>query len=475
MKRIFSLILALGAALAAFGLTVGANSAQTYWSGVSSSGVVVLDGACPLEVKNETLTLDISEFPSNYYSDADEYLAYTGSVTAEYAFYNPTELTVTARLVFPFGKQPDYAVLYDENDYTRVAYADTEKYGIEVNGEAIEKHIRHTLSYDTQLELSHDLPRLNDGYISDSFYYPEMTVTRYTYAVGGIDKEKYGAANVAFDWYGGNGATRLCFPEQSGMHRQKNGDVRLSTWADNGDVFSVYVIGQPPAEAFDMRCYKNGGVKKEIDGTVTLIATEVTTLEELALENRSESSGVSESDWYNAVIDCFNYNEADGVVPLYSAKTLISSLMRWYEYEITLAPRESVVNTVTAPIYPEIDMSFTPSTYTYTYFLSPASMWASFGDLEINVNTPFYMTENSLDGFVRTDSGYTLRLDGLPDGELVLTLCTSDTPVKRESKPSHSSKLRSLGFYAVIATVVLLAVAAAAVAVTAVKKKGSAK
>lgn len=138
MKRIFSLILAAGVAISACSLTVGANSAQTRWRGVSSSGAVMLDGACPIEVKGETLTFDISEFPSNYYSDAREYLAYTGKVTAEYTFYNPTELTVTARLVFPFGKQPDYASVYDEN-HTRVADADTEKYGIEVNGEAIEK------------------------------------------------------------------------------------------------------------------------------------------------------------------------------------------------------------------------------------------------------------------------------------------------------------------------------------------------
>lgn len=193
------------------------------------------------------------------------------------------------------------------------------------------------------------------------------------------------------------------------------------------------------------------------------------------LDNWSESLGVSESDWYNAVIAVFNHNEADGVVPWYGAETLISSLMRWYEYEITLAPRESIVNTVTAPIYPEIDMSFTPSIFTYTYFLSPASTWASFGDLEINVNTPFYMTETSLDGFVRTDKGYALKLDGLPDGELVFTLSTSEAPVKRESKPSHSLIWRNLGVYAVVGAALLLTVAAAAVAVIAVKKKGSGK
>jgi len=43
----------------------------------------------------------VQEFPRNYYSTAEEFLAYTGHVTAEYTFYNPADYTVTATLVFP--------------------------------------------------------------------------------------------------------------------------------------------------------------------------------------------------------------------------------------------------------------------------------------------------------------------------------------------------------------------------------------
>ena len=109
-------------------ITVSANSAQTHWRGVDSTGAMVVGENCPIEVKKEVLTFDISEFPANYYREKEDYLAYTGKVTAEYTFYNPTDLTVTATLAFPFGKQPDYASIYDEESQSYVTNVDTEKY-----------------------------------------------------------------------------------------------------------------------------------------------------------------------------------------------------------------------------------------------------------------------------------------------------------------------------------------------------------
>ena len=448
MKKIVVTILAVLMLATVLVVHVSANSAQTYWRGVDSTGAVVVDGNCPIEVTKEVLTFDISEFPTNYYREMEEYLAYTGKVTAEYTFYNPTDLTVTATLAFPFGTQPDYANIYDDESQSYITNVDTEKYDITVNGESIEKKIRYTLKSNMQFELSKDLPKLNDSYISDVFYSPTMMVTKYTYIVGGenkegwIDKETYNAANVAFDWDGGDGKSKIYFPEQSGFHTQKDGDGRFGMWADNGDIFSVYVIGQPLSTPLVMKCYQDGGVedKEEIDGIVSLTNTETMTLEELALENWKEETGVSKVDWYNAVVAAFNegskgnptynyiYPDSNGLNM--SAERFINSLMRWYQYEITIEPKSSITNTVTAPIYPEINGRYEPSIYTYTYLLSPASTWASFGELEVVINTPFYITENSLEGFTKTDTGYTLKRNGLPEGELEFVLCSSENPIR---------------------------------------------
>ena len=449
MKRTFATILVVLLLASTFVVPAYANSAQTHWRGVDSTGAVIMGENCPIEVTKEVLTFDIAEFPDNYYREMEEYLAYTGKVTAEYTFYNPTDLTVTVTLAFPFGTQPDYASLFDDETQAYLPFADTEKYDITINGEAIDKEIRYTLKpHGAQFKLSEDLPRLSDTYIADAFYSPTMTVTKYTYIVGGenkeglIDKETYNAANVAFDWDGGDGKSKIYFPEQSGFHTQKDGDGRFGMWADNGDVFSVYVIGQPLSTPLEMKCYQDGGVedKEEIDGIVSLTNTETMTLEDLALENWNEETGVSKVDWYNAVVAAFNeggkgnpqynyiYPDSNGLNM--SAERFVRSLMRWYQYEITIEPKSSITNTVTAPIYPEINGSYNPAIYTYTYLLSPASTWASFGELEIIINTPFYITENSLDGFTKTEMGYTLKRNGLPEGELEFVLCSSENPIR---------------------------------------------
>ncbi len=440
---------------------------------MDSTGAMVVGENCPIEVTKEILTFDIAEFPASYYHEKEEYLAYSGKVTAEYTFYNPTDLTVTATLAFPFGKQPDYASIYDDETQSYITNVDTEKYDVKVNGEAIEKNIRYTLKSDMQFDLSEDLPKLKDSYVSDAFYSPTMTVTKYTYIVGGADKEgqidedEYHAATAAFDWDGGDGQTKIYFPDQDGFHLQKDGDARFGCWAKNGNVITVYAIGQPFSTPLEWKCYKNGGVedKEVIDGIVSLINTETMTFEDLALENWNESTGVSKVDWYNAVVDAFSYGAKDNpkynyvstnVVSSLSTEIFMGGLMRWYEYEITVAPKTSIINTVTAPLYPEIDANYDPDIFSYTYLLSPASTWASFGELEVVINTPYFITENSLEGFTKTESGYSMKRNGLPNGELEFTLCSSENPTKPVRTLTDYIPIEMIISFSIIGGVVVL-------------------
>ena len=62
---------------------IHANSAQRHWSGTDSTGALVKDKNCPLVVDKELLTFDVQGFPKNYYNSIEEFLAYTGKVTAE--------------------------------------------------------------------------------------------------------------------------------------------------------------------------------------------------------------------------------------------------------------------------------------------------------------------------------------------------------------------------------------------------------
>jgi len=77
---------------------VSANSVQSWWSGTDSTGAIITSENCPLIVEKEVLTFDINELPQGHYFTMDEFLSYTGKVTAQYSFYNPAEYKVDATI-----------------------------------------------------------------------------------------------------------------------------------------------------------------------------------------------------------------------------------------------------------------------------------------------------------------------------------------------------------------------------------------
>ena len=441
LSALFSTTLLLGAlAVPAF-----ANSAQTWWEGVDATGAIVSGVDCPIIVEKEVLTFDAQEFPGHHYGteDLDALLAYGGSVTAEYTFYNPADYTVTATLLFPFGALPDYI-----SSFLPLS-ADTEQYDIAVDGSPIQKTLRHTLSSRfTQFSLEEDLALLHDGFVEDDFYSLDLPVTKYTFTAGDIDTEAYKAANAAFD-VEPSPNRKVYFVEESGGQSFSGGTYRISAWVKNGDEYTVYIIGEDYETFPEWTFYENGGTDDgtEIDGTMTLTARETMTLKDLAMTCWSPDSGVSESDWYNAVIARMNQvgeHYGGGTVLADMTLNVSDSLMRWYQYEITLEPGQRIVNTVTAPVYPDVNGRYEPAVYTYGYLLSPAKTWAEFGELEIIINTSSFLTESNIEGFSKTGTGYSLTLPGLPDSELEFTLCASETP-KMEPSSLSSSELLLLG------------------------------
>jgi len=440
MKRFIAAFLVLLLLFGGSPMPVSANSAQTYWAGVDSTGVIITDGESPIVVEHELLTFDLQEFPSNYYRSEEEFLAYTGKVTAQYTFYNPSALTVTAKLLFPFGREVWYGV--SDN-------ADALKYDIFINGEAIEKKIRHTLSDNAQFTLEQDLALISDGFAKDPFYAPELTVTAYKFSVSGIDTTTYKSATVAFDVPKGLGNYRFYLPEHRGSQRQDDGDMRVIGSAKES--FYIYVFGEPPALMPEFKFYQNGAARdnERISGTASLVSSQSMTFKEFVLDSWSEETGVSETDWYNATVADLHRGHRNTEYPVVfrNSYRLQDNLMRWYEYEITIEPGGRIVNTVTAPIYPSIDLDYNPAVYGYKYLLSPAKTWKSFGTLEVVVNTPYYITESSLEGFEKTDTGYKLTLPGLPDSELTFTLSTSENPEAPRNNPF-------VGFFYIIAMII---------------------
>lgn len=463
-KKVSALLLGAAVLSSVMTETVSANSAQTSWQGIYGTGAIAAEKNSPLIVEEELLTFDISEFPQEHYEKETDYLAYSGMVTARYTFFNPADYTVKAKLLFPFGTPPTYAFqAFDEEGKIRLRADDTSKFEIKVEGQKIERTLRHTFfdSYG-QFELGRDIALLHDGFARDEFYSPNLPVTRYTYIVSDIDKEKYPAANLALDVPRFDGTRKVLLAEQSGAKLQEGGGGRISAWADNGVPVTLYTIGAPFSQEPKWKFYRDGGTKdgEEIEGTMTLTETTKLTFKDLAFMAYNPKNTVSESDWYNAILTAFKRDDLGnaGFIVLKERSgqgfDISDSLMRWYEYEISLEPGKRLINTVQAPLYPSIDMTYEPAIYGYTYLTSPARTWASLKRLEIVVNTPYFMKESNPPGFTKSELGYSLTLNEIPEGELSFTLSSVESPQnKRGSYPSKQN-----GLSALIATEILLGV-----------------
>ena len=420
MKKLLSLT--LSTLLVLTPMTAFANSAQTQFQGVSPTGTMITGEQSPILVEKETLTFELQEFPLEYYAEEAEYLAYTGKVTAEYTFHNPADYDVTAKLAFPFGQAPDYGYAF--------AAVDAEKYDVLLDGAPIERTVRHTLFYrGEEFALEKDLPNLIDGYMEDAFWKFDLPVTKYTWEISGIDEE-FDAARLGFWWDGDPAERKLMLMNQSGGNHSED-KIAVTRWVENGDKIVLYVFGKPLEENLEWFS-ENGSEDTPFVYTLTFLGEETGTYEDYVFAEWEDTSTVLRHDWYNAMTQCLKKSEWDfGILGSFefNGNLRADDLLRWYEYEISIPAGGTVVNMVTAPMYPDANVRYEPPIYTYNYLLSPAKTWADFGNLDIIVNTPYYMTESGGDfSFEKTETGYQTSLDGLPEGELTFTLSADAEP-----------------------------------------------
>lgn len=414
-------------------VTVSANSAQPYWEGVSASGEVFVGEDCPLTVRHERLVLDLQEFPSLGYSSTEELLAYSGKVTAEYTFYNPADYTVKAKMVFPFGGYPSYGARDG-------SVSDTDKYDVMVNGAAVEKKLRHTWLQNGEFDIEEELLKFEDDYASHEFFAPDLSVYTYEYTVSDLTNEDSTGRtenNLCLTFNVDKTKSRLYFGNSYDI--DEYGDT-LKALTTNTKKNCFYVIGEPLSvmPTYEIFAYSlPPDVEKfDLGGEVSFERKEQLTFKEFLMKFCEEPPyGLLDVDWYNMVMRSVFWD----LQSVYVRENVFSvgKLMRWYEYEMSVAPNATVVNAVTAPIYPAIDNLDGYNrrlAYDYTYLLSPAKTWADFGTLDIIVNTPYTMTKSNLDGFVKTDGGYTLSLDGLPNSELEFTLRDPENMKKDNEK-----------------------------------------
>lgn len=449
------LLLPISAAALLFGRTkkTSANSAPPYWYGSDTAGAILAGDDCPIEVKHETLTLSVPKL-----SHLDGY----GTVTAEYEFFNPTEEDITATLVFPMGTAPDYVATEE--------FTDSEQYSITADGEPVEAALRYTRNpFWTDRRTFNIEEGIRELYPEeDPFYKDDLPV--YVHTVEAT--VPYRSENNRMDWvnlaiyFEGSAKNTRVFSTDGCNFFTDDGRGKLLTSYSNQEgathVFTFYAVGEDITIS-SKKVFRYNGNEKTEDKEARFFEKPIppTTFSSL-VESLCRLSGGQNfiKDWRNAFISLLEENKIAGtcMCPLDFYALDGSNFLCWYEYSLTVPAGETVVNAVTAPLFPDVDQSSSQSLYEYVYLLSPASKWAKFEGIDITIETPFYLSDGTLH-FDKTENGYAFSRDSLPMGELRFTLTESERvyPVYRYPGGDDNDSL--------ITAIVLLCIAAAVIAV----------
>lgn len=384
-----------------------ANSVQRYFEGIDSSGAIVTMENCPVVVDKEDLDFYIYyQGKSNSQGQYEQF----GSVCATYTFRNPSENTINMDVVFPYGYK-------DENK------SDKDDCSVSVDGAQIAWRTRYTHIDYYSFDIERDLSSLSDDFVQDSFFATTQKVYKYTYSVSGTAQ----GLDLTFE-YDRNWARKVVCD----FHSQREGgkqQIVMSTAGKPQLVF--YVVG----EDLDIAACDVTVIGGQKGGHLSLVSRQEQTFgDELAYINRPTGSDVLDIDWYNALANTFNslhdrtvINPLEFVISRYPE----FSLFRWCQYTLSIAPGQTIVNSVTVPLFPARNERYIPAVYEFIYYLSPATTWAGFKDLTVNIHTDGYLLNYAKKGFAKTDGGYTYHSDTLPEGELTFKICSEETQKSR--------------------------------------------
>ncbi len=434
-----------------------ANSAQRYFEGIDSTGALVDMENCPIVVDKEDL-----DFYIEYTDDApsrDElyYAARFGYVTATYTFRNPSENTINMDVVFPYGYAPKGDDIVEK------------ECSVKVDGEDIAWKKRYTLKEYYRFNAVEDMQLIKDGFDQDEYFYTDKKVYKYVYSVN----DDVNGRKLEFQF---NTSDRKIVTD----YYSYSGSSTCTLYVDTvgKQELTFYVIG----EDLDLAASEETVINEQKGGHLTLVSrTEQTFGDELAFINRPKDSDISDVDWYNALSSKFDYvRNVTAFSPQYLTVLGMDGynggyeLFRWCQYTLSIAPGQSVVNAVTVPLFPSVDEYYDPDVYEFTYYLSPATTWAGFKDLTVNIHTNGYVLKYQDKGFEKVDGKYTYHSDTLPSGELTFKVCKEEKPTTQYGSVISSVitvLAKAIGFGVLLPVSIILIVIVIIVIVKAVKRK----
>lgn len=403
----------------------GYGSYAYFADGVSVDGLVI-GGETENVILQDlqiALNLNVSPLENDRISD--------NTAVLDYTFHNPTEEAITLILTLPAGQNPRYAGSYEYE--TGKKWFDTNRhlYTASANGQPLDLALRLTGS---------DTPPQPDGEWSIGEFHNGSPVTKFTYEVQALESGENGYISI---WGPGINSTIVLLEDQWGG-AMINGNTLRTHDVSVGDIIALYVFGD--AADFNPAWHFYADFKQEhtISGDVVLVSTQQMTFLEYAAQRWNADSGISQSDWACTLASHLNRSTyIDGMASLDYTSYLIN---RWFQYELTLDPGKTVVNTVTMPLYPDVLLT-TGSKEAFTCHIDLLSlrMAQPLTGPVVSLNTPYELTESAAE-YTETENGYTLDLTEHYKVSLELKLedPQEEAPLPKEPAPQPKGQVHWL-------------------------------
>lgn len=382
----------------------GGEAEVYHGDGVSVEGLVITGDTESVDVQDLRITLDVTHSP------LDWVLPHQNTVSMEYTFHNPTDEPITLTLTLPCGQDPHYASSIEHETGTTLFDANRHLYTVSADNTPIDCRLRVTGS---------SLPPKEDGAWENGIFADDTPITRLTYRVAELTESE--GAYTVFSWLPNSSGGLIL--DDSLLNLTRKGSLCLvSASVQEGQVLTVYLAGELPESLPEWEFYLDRDCENSTVGTMELVNTENLTFFDFADQYYTDSLDISRSDWACWLAAEMLYYEFDSNV-LHFRNDLSYEYIayRWLEYELTLEPGETVVNTVTMPAYPDVNLSNGNQWFCCTLDILSMRIYQPQNGPVITVNTPYPMTESS-EEFTETENGYTLDMTGVYKVRLELTL-----------------------------------------------------
>ena len=108
-----------------------------------------------------------------------------------------------------------------------------------------------------------------------------------------------------------------------------------------------------------------------------------------------------------------------------------------------------------------------PYEYSYLYEVEALNSWSGFGKMDIEIITPYYLTnQERFKEFEKTEDGYAVTLDGIPQYDIYFQICTDPSPERVPIEDDIFGNLTTMDVVIFMSVILFPVVVAAAVPIT---------